>query len=115
MYWFERGGFLVLTGMPRPILRESCTTSIKYFAIFPPHQKKINKKNGRDVSSNLLNRLSKRFRIKQFCTTAAHSQSNGSLEFSHHVSGEYFKQFVVKSSEWDDWLELTVFSYNNCT
>ena len=26
--------------MPRPVLGESCTTSIKYFAIFPPHQKK---------------------------------------------------------------------------
>ena len=32
--------------MPRPVLGESCTTSIKDFAIFPPHQKKkkINKK-----------------------------------------------------------------------
>ena len=26
--------------MPRPVLGESCTTSIKDFAIFPPHQKK---------------------------------------------------------------------------
>ena len=44
MYWFERGGFLLLTGMPRPVLGESCTTSIKDFAIFPPHQKKKKKK-----------------------------------------------------------------------
>ena len=29
----SRGGFLVLTGMPRPVLGESCTTSIKDFAI----------------------------------------------------------------------------------
>ena len=42
VFWFERGGFLVLTGMPRPVLGESCTTSIKDFAIFPPHQKKKN-------------------------------------------------------------------------
>ena len=28
-------GFLVLTGMPRPVLGESCTTSSKDFAIFP--------------------------------------------------------------------------------
>ena len=40
MYWFERGGFLDLTGMPRPALGESCTTSMKDFAIFPPYQKK---------------------------------------------------------------------------
>ena len=40
MYWFVRGGVLVLTGMPRLILGESCTTSIQDFAIFPPHKKK---------------------------------------------------------------------------
>ena len=45
VYWFERGGFLVLTGMPIPVLGESCTTSIKDFAIFPPHQKKKKKKS----------------------------------------------------------------------
>ena len=36
----SREGVLVLTGMPRPILGESCTTSIKDFDIFPPHKKK---------------------------------------------------------------------------
>ena len=27
----------IFTGMPRPVLGKSCTTSIKYFAIFIPH------------------------------------------------------------------------------
>ena len=40
--WFERGFFLDLTGMPRPFLGEFCTTSIKDFAIFPPHKQKHN-------------------------------------------------------------------------
>ena len=62
--------------------------------------------------SNLLKTLEKRFRIKQFRTTAFHPQSNGSLERSHHVLGEYLKQFIAKNSEWDDLLELTMFSYN---
>ena len=56
--------------------------------------------------------MAKRFRIKQFRTTAFHPQSNGSLERSHDVLGEYLKQFVAKNSEWDDWLELAMFSYN---
>ena len=38
----REGFFLVLTGMPRPVPGESYTTSIKDFAIFPPHQKKNN-------------------------------------------------------------------------
>ena len=42
VYWFERGGSLVLTGMPRPVLGESWTTSIKDFAM-SPHQKKKKK------------------------------------------------------------------------
>ena len=67
---------------------------------------------GRDFLSNFLKRLAKRFRIKQFRTTAFHPQSNGSLERLHHVLGEYLKQFVAKNSEWDDWLELAMFSYN---
>ena len=67
---------------------------------------------GRDFLSNLLKTLAKRFRIKQFRTTAFPPQSTGSLERSHHVPGEYLKQFVAKNSEWDDWLELAMFSYN---
>ena len=46
---------------------------------------------GRDFLSNLLKRLAKRFRIKQFRTTAFHPQSNGSLERSHHILDEYLK------------------------
>ena len=34
--------------MPRPVLGESCTTYIKDFAIFPPHQK--NKKKNKKIS-----------------------------------------------------------------
>ena len=45
VYWFEREGFLVLTGMTRPVLGESCTTPLKGFAIFPRYQKTKNKKN----------------------------------------------------------------------
>ena len=36
----QERGFLVLTGIPRPMLGESCTTSIKDFAIYTPHKKK---------------------------------------------------------------------------
>ena len=56
--------------------------------------------------------MAKRFRIKQFRTTAFYPQSNGPLERSHHVLGEYLKQFVAKNSEWDNCLELAMFSYN---
>ena len=56
--------------------------------------------------------MAKPFRIKKFRTTAFHPLSNGSFERSHHVLGEYLKQFVAKNSEWDDWLELAMLSYN---
>ena len=56
--------------------------------------------------------MAKRFRIKQFRTTAFHPQSKESLERSLHVLGEYLKRFVAIDSEWDDWLELAMLSYN---
>ena len=56
--------------------------------------------------------MAKRFRIRQFKTTAYHPQSNGSLERSHHVRKEYLKQFIETNAEWDDWIELAMFSYN---
>ena len=68
--------------------------------------------NKKKIICNLFKRLAKRLRIKQFRTTAFHSQSNGSLEQSHHVLGEYLKQIVAKNSEYDDWLELPLFSYD---
>ena len=41
---------MVLTGTPNVILGESCATSIKDFAIFPPHQKKKKIKAAEEVS-----------------------------------------------------------------
>ena len=46
----SREGVLVSTGMSRSVLGESCTTSIKDFAIFPPHQEKKKKKKWYNVT-----------------------------------------------------------------
>ena len=67
---------------------------------------------GTNLLSNLLRRLAKRFRIRQFKPTSFRSQSNESLERSHHVLAEYLKQFVYKNAEWDDWLELATFPFH---
>ena len=34
------------------------------------------------------------------------------MERSHHVLKEYLKQFIENNAEWDDWIELAMFSYN---
>ena len=67
---------------------------------------------GADFLGNLMRKMAKRFRIRQFETTAYHPQSNGSLERSHHIFKEYLKQFIENNAEWDDWIELAMFSYN---
>ena len=67
---------------------------------------------GTDFLSNLMRKMAKRYRIRQFKTTAYDPQSNGSLERSHHVLKEYLKQIIDKNTEWDDWIELAMFSYN---
>lgn len=67
---------------------------------------------GRNFVSTFMQRIAKRFRIKKIQTTAFRPQSNGSLERSHHVLGEFLKQYVEKEKDWDDWLEIATFSYN---
>ena len=75
--------FLVVTGMPRLLLEESCITSIKDFTIFPPHKNKarfnlgqfllililfkcyimLSKKECHSISSNALHPKTKSFCI----------------------------------------------------
>ena len=74
-------------------------TFVKKFICIFGSSKGVLTDQGRDFLSNLLKTLAKRFRIKQFRITAFHPQSNGSFERSHHVLGEYLKQFVAKNSE----------------
>ena len=67
---------------------------------------------GRHFLSRLMERVSKRFKIKKIRTTAFHPQSNGSLELSHHVLGEYLKQYTSTDANWDEWLDLAMLNYN---
>ena len=67
---------------------------------------------GADFLRNLMWKMAKRFRIRQFKTTAYHLNSNWSLERSHHIFQEYLKQFIENNAKWDDWIKLTMFLYN---
>ncbi|XP_033362977.1 uncharacterized protein LOC117241106 [Bombus vosnesenskii] len=67
---------------------------------------------GTNFTSSLMKKVAKRFRIKQYTTTAYHPQSNGSIERSHHVLIEYLKLYIENSKNWNEWVELAMFSYN---
>ena len=69
---------------------------------------------GQNFLSKLMQRVSKRFKIKKIRTTAFHPQSNGSLERSHHALGEFLKQYTTVDEEWDQWLEIAIINYNTC-
>lgn len=67
---------------------------------------------GTNFTSAFMKQITRKFRIKQFRTTAFHPQSNGSLERSHHVLVEYLKRFIDKRDRWDELIERASFSYN---
>ncbi|XP_043604719.1 uncharacterized protein LOC122577454 [Bombus pyrosoma] len=67
---------------------------------------------GANFTSSLIKKVAKKFRIKRYTTTAYHPQSNGSIERSHHVLKEYLKLYIENSRNWDEWVELAMFSYN---
>ena len=67
---------------------------------------------GANFTSSLMKKVAKRFRIKEYATSAYHPQSNGSIERSHHILSEYLKLYIENSRNWDEWVELAMFSYN---
>ena len=81
---------------------------VKKFICIYGSPKAVLTDQGADFLSNLMRKIAKRFRIRQFKTTAYHPQSNRSLE----VLKEYRKQFIENNAEWNDWIELAMFSYN---
>ena len=69
---------------------------------------------GQHFLSKLMQRISKRFKIKKMRTTAFHPQSNDSLERSHHALGEFLKQYTSVDQEWDEWLKIAILNFNTC-
>ncbi|CAB0036646.1 unnamed protein product, partial [Trichogramma brassicae] len=67
---------------------------------------------GTNFTSKVFVNLAKAFKIKTVTTTAYRPSSNGSLERSHHSLAEYLKTVAGKNKEWDDILEMAMFSYN---
>lgn len=65
-----------------------------------------------NFTSSLIKALSHKFRITPIRTTAFHPQSNGSVERTHHVITEYLKQFTDHGRDWEEYLDLAMFSYN---
>ncbi|XP_044761285.1 uncharacterized protein LOC123318665 [Coccinella septempunctata] len=66
--------------------------------------------------SNILNEVSKLFKIKQINCTAYHPQSNGALERSHQTLADYLRHYINENqSDWDCWIDFAMFSYNTTT
>lgn len=67
---------------------------------------------GANFLSSLIRNLTRKFNIQHLKTTAYHPQSNGSIERSHHVLMEYLRTQVDKEDNWNEYIELAIFSYN---
>ncbi|KAL2723856.1 hypothetical protein V1478_008369 [Vespula squamosa] len=67
---------------------------------------------GTNFLSELMKAVAKKFKIHQYQTSAYHPQSNGSIEQSHHVLMKFLKHFISDNYNWDNWLEIAMFSYN---
>lgn len=65
--------------------------------------------------SALIKTIARKFRIRQYKTTAFYPQSNESIKRSHHALVAYLKQFTGKQRVWNEWLDLAMFSYNTST
>lgn len=87
---------------------------IKRFICYFGSPRVILTDQGSNFMSSLLERMAKRFKIRRIRTTAYRPQSNGSLERSHWMLGEYLKQYTNVDHQWDQWVDLAMLNYNSC-
>lgn len=104
--------------MAIPLIETSVATVadmlIKRFICYFGSPRVILTDQGSNFMSALIKRISKRFKIKKIKTTAYHPQSNGSLERSHAMLGEFLKQYTNADDHWDQWVDLAMLNYNSC-
>ena len=104
--------YLLGISLPNHQARTIADAFVKRFICIYGSPKAVLADQGVDFSGNLMRKMTKWFRMRQFKTTAYHPQSKGSLERSHHLLKEYLKQFIENNEEWNDWIELAMFLYN---
>ena len=68
---------------------------------------------GTNFLSDLFKKICKMFKIKKIQTSLYHPQSNGALERSHRVLGDYLRNYASKDpTNWDIWVDYAVLCYN---
>ena len=69
----------------------------------------------KSLIGHILQCLADIFNIQLVSTSGYRPESNGSLERTHLGLVEYLRQFLDGKDDWDQLLELAMFSYNTCT
>jgi hypothetical protein len=68
---------------------------------------------GTNFLSDLFKSTCRMLKIKKIQTTAWRPESNGGLERSHRVLGEYLQHYVNEDqSNWDEWIPYAMYVYN---
>jgi hypothetical protein len=68
---------------------------------------------GTNFLSELFKSTCRMLKIKKIQTTAWRPESNGGLERSHRVLGEYLRHYVNEDqSNWDEWIPYAMYVYN---
>ena len=69
---------------------------------------------GSNFTSKMFSSMCKMFKVDKIQTSAYHPESNGSLERYHLELKGYLRNFIkADQKDWDEWLDLASYSYNN--
>jgi hypothetical protein len=74
--------------------------------------KKIISDQGGAFTSNLMDKISKRYAIKQAFTSAYHPKTNGKLERMHRDLGVYMRIYLENNPGWEDLLPNFTYAHN---
>lgn len=68
---------------------------------------------GTEYKNEILSKLCKMLKIKQFTSTPYHHQTVGSVERNHRTMNEYLRSFLCNTkSNWDTYLNYYTYCYN---
>uniref|UniRef100_A0ABD2W626 RNA-directed DNA polymerase n=1 Tax=Trichogramma kaykai TaxID=54128 RepID=A0ABD2W626_9HYME len=109
--WFSK--FVILTSCKKANAHEVARAMIDEVVSYFGAPLSIISDNGTHFQNNLLTELCTLFNIEKLKSCVYRPQTCGAIERMHATLTEYLKKFATDQAQWDDYLPLPQFAYNN--
>lgn len=105
--------YLIAVPIPNGEANTIAEAFVKNFILIYGQPETILTDRGSNFMSEVFRNVCKLFKIKKFCCSSYHPETNGNVERVHRTLKDYLRNFVDKSLQnWDELLPFAIFCYN---